>query len=192
MEFLEIFDYVFWVPLIFWVALYFWFYRCAYPLHLHKMVKKGKKWAFLSASSSELNAQNAKIRILNILISLIASVALAFSCCWALFRLEVCDPVFGFIALALGPFLALVLYRIAMSKISSIFESAYFLEYRRARYQIESKGEFLEQEDIHNRTVWSFNKKLRHAQEHHRFWKYVNAMAKTKKIPPDIYAETMY
>lgn len=192
MEFLEIFDYVFWVPLIFWVALYFWFYRCAYPLHLHKMVKKGKKWAFLSASSSELNAKNAKIRLLNVLFSLIASVALAFSCCWALFCLEVCDPVFGFTALALGPFLALLLYRIAMSRISSIFESAYFLEYRRARYQIESKGEFLEQEDIHNRTVWSFNKKLRHAQEHHRFWKYVNAMAKTKKIPRDIYAETMY
>ena len=79
-----------------------------------------------------------------------------------------------------------------MSKISSIFESAYFLEYRRARYQIESKGEFFEEADIHNRTVWSFNKKLRHAQDHHRFWKYVNAMAKTKKIPPDIYAETMY
>ena len=79
-----------------------------------------------------------------------------------------------------------------MSRISSIFESAYFLEYRKVRYQIESKGEFLEMDDIHNRTVWSFNKKLRNAQVHGRFWKYVNAMAKTKKIPPDVYAETMY
>ena len=192
MEFLEKLDYVFWIPLLFWGALYLWFFRCAYPLHLHKMLKKGKKWAFVSATSSELRSQNSRIRVLCVLFSLVSSIALALTCCWALFRLEVCNPVYGFCAIVPGLFLALVLYRIAMSKISSIFESAYFLEYRRARYQIESKGEFFEEADIHNRTVWSFNKKLRHAQDHHRFWKYVNAMAKTKKIPPDIYAETMY
>ena len=192
MVFLEKFDYLSWIPLVLGVSLYFWFYRCAYPLHLHKMLKKGRKWAFVSASSSEKNAKNARIRLLNVFFSLLFSISLAFTGCWGLFRLQIGEPVYGLGAAVLGLLLSIVLYRIAMSRISSIFESAYFLEYRKVRYQIESKGEFLEMDDIHNRTVWSFNKKLRNAQVHGRFWKYVNAMAKTKKIPPDVYAETMY
>jgi len=192
MEFLEMFDYTFWVPLVLWGALYFWFFRCAYPLHLHKMVKKGRKWAFIAGSTSQLVAQNAKIRLLSIVFSLVASVVLALTVCWVFQKLGLLEPVYGLLAIIPGLVLAFLLYKIAMVRISSIFESAYFLEYRKVRYQLESKGEFLEQEDIHNRTVWSYSKKLRHAQEHRRFWKYVNAMARTKKIPPDVYAETMY
>ena len=46
--------------------------------------------------------------------------------------------------------------------------------------------------DINNRAIWSFTKKLRNAEAHGCLWKYVNAMAKTKKIPPDVLAEVQY
>lgn len=72
------------------------------------------------------------------------------------------------------------------------FQSAYFLEYRKVRYKYEVKGNFRNEADVQNQTVWSYTKKLKNAEAHGRLWKYVNAMAKTKKIPPDIYAETMY
>ena len=88
--------------------------------------------------------------------------------------------------------MAVLLYRVAMRKVAEIYQSAYFYEYRRVRYESERKGAFQNEGDVHNRTIWSFTKKLRNAEAHRRLWKYVNAMAKTKKIPRDVYAETMY
>ena len=80
----------------------------------------------------------------------------------------------------------------AKSKTAELYQSAYFLEYRKVRYESEIKGNFRSETDVHNHTIWSFTKKLKYAEAHGRLWKYVNAMAKTKKIPPDVYAETMY
>ena len=84
-----------------------------------------------------------------------------------------------------------MLCRVAKSNTAQLYQSAYFLEYRRVRYETEIKGNFRSEADVHNRTIWSFTKKLKNAEAHGRLWKYVNAMAKTKKIPPDVYAETM-
>ena len=192
MESLDKLYYVILVPLLLWVALYFWFWRFSYPLFMHKMVKKGQRWAYVSGSSAEIHSRKAKLRLLNFVLSLVASVALSVSVCWLFRRFSVCEPVYGFVAIAPAMILAAVLYKVAMGRIAAMFTSAYFLEYRRVRYETESKGTFMSEPDIHNRTIWSYNKKLRHAQEHRRFWKYVRAMAKTKKIPPDVYAETMY
>lgn len=192
MDFFQIMDYVFWLPLIFWVGLYLWFYRCSFPLNLRKMVKKGKKWACLPERTTKKPAWVAKLRAENFVFSLVASFALSATVCWAFEKTGVCPAVYGLVAVAPFLILALVLYRIAMKRISALFEAAYFLEYRKVRYQSERKGNFQNEADIHNRTIWSFTKKLRNAEAHGRFWKYVNAMAKTKKIPPDVYAETMY
>lgn len=192
MEYLDKLDYVIWLPLLLWVALYFWFWRFSYPLFMHKMVKNGQRWAYVSGSSAEIHSRKAKLRLLNFVFSLVASVALSVSVCWLFRRFGICEPVYGLVAIAPAMVLAAVLYSIAMGRIAAMFTSAYFLEYRKVRYETESNGTFMSEPDIHNRTIWSYNKKLRHAQEHRRFWKYVRAMAKTKKIPPDVYAETMY
>ena len=79
-----------------------------------------------------------------------------------------------------------------MKKVAVVYETAYFYEYRRVRYDSERKGVFQSETDVHNRTIWSFTKKLKNAESHGRLWKYVNAMAKTKKISPDVLAQTMY
>lgn len=192
MDFFKIMDYVFWLPVFFWVLLYFWFYRCSFPLYLRKMVKKGKKWAVVPEKVSHRPSWVANFRAKNFLFALLASLALSATVCWAFEKTDVCPAVYGLAATPVFLVFALVLYRIAMRRVSALFEAAYFLEYRKVRYQSERKGNFQNEADIHNRTIWSFTKKLRNAEAHRRFWKYLNAMAKTKKIPPDVYAETMY
>ena len=64
-------------------------------------------------------------------------------------------------------------------------------EYRRTCYESDSRGNLRIEADILNRTAWNFNRKLRYAEKHRRLRKYVHAMAASKKIPPDLYAETM-
>ena len=98
MEYLDKLDYVIWLPLLLWVALYFWFWRFSYPLFMHKMVKKGQRWAYVSGSSAEIHSRKAKLRLLNFAFSLVASVALSVSVCWLFRRFSVCEPVYGFVA----------------------------------------------------------------------------------------------
>ena len=78
MDYLGKLDYVFWLPVLLWVALYFWFWRFSYPLFMHKMVKKGQRWAYVSGSSAEIHSRKAKLRLLNFVFSLVASVALNY------------------------------------------------------------------------------------------------------------------
>ena len=128
-------------------------------------------------------------RALNLLFSLVVASGCSVSVAWALNRWTQIPAIYGFVSVVVFLVLAVVLYRLAVGKVAVIFQSAYFLEYRRAHYESDSKGKMQSEADIHNRAIWSFTKKLRNAESHGRLWKYVNAMAKTKKIPPDILAE---
>ena len=185
MQILESLDYWFWIPVLFWVGLYFWFYRVTYPRYMKKLVRKGIKWAFVPAWRSYWAP-------LDFLFTLLMALASALPAIWVLYNWFDYPWYYGFavspLFFALGP----VFCRTAKKKTAALYQSAYFLEYRRVRYETESKGNFRNEVDVHNHTIWSFTKKLKNAEAHGRLWKYVNAMAKTKKIPRDIYAETMY
>jgi hypothetical protein len=189
MQFLDRLDYVFWIPLVLWVPLFFWFMRCSYPLFFKKMVKKGKKWAYMPEKFGKNSPRMAIYRLLNVLFSLVVSLGSSIGVVWALNKWTQVPAVYGFASAIAFLVFAMVLYRLAVGKVAVIFQSAYFLEYRRAHYESDSKGKMQSEADIHNRAIWSFTKNLRHAESHGRLWKYVNAMAKTKKIPPDILAE---
>lgn len=192
MEDFSWYSYVAWVPLLLWGALFFWFWRFSNPLFLKKMVRKGNKWAYVPEYISKNPGNVLKLMLANFLFSLVASVASAWSVVWLLYVFHVDGFIFGFVSVPLFLAVAVILYRAAMKKISILYRSAYFLEYRKVRYETEKKGLFRSEPDVNNRAIWSFTKKLKNAEEHRRLWKYVNAMARTKKIPPDIYAETMY
>ena len=185
MQILESLDYWFWTPILFWVGLYFWCYRVSYPRYFKSLVKKRIKWAFIPV-------WHGYWLFFDIVFVLIASLATALPAIWGIYNWLDFPWYYGFVVspffLPVGAFIC----RLAKKKTGTLYESAYFLEYRKARYETESKGNFRNEIDVHNRTIWSFTKKLKNAEAHGRLWKYVNAMAKTKKIPPDIYAETMY
>lgn len=185
MQILESLDYWFWVPVIFWAGLYFWFYRVTYPCYFKKLVKKGVKWAYLPAKRGYWFS-------LDVAFGLLVSVVSTIPVIWALLKWTDFPWYYAF---ALVPLFMLVAFGLsfwAKKKTARLFQSAYFLEYRRVRYETEIRGNFRNEVDVQNRTLWSFTKKLKKAEAQGRLWKYVNAMAKTKKIPPDVYAQTMY
>lgn len=192
MESLEWYGYIVWLPLVFWVGLFFWFWRYSGTLYLKKMIKKGKKWAVIPEAFSKNPSSFTRLRLKNFLLSLLVSALSALSVAWCLSAFAGIDS--ALVLLAVVPFLlvAVFIYKVAMAKVSATYQAAYFLEYCRARYESDKKGALRNEADIHNRAIWSFAKKLKNAEAHKRLWKYVNAMANTKKIPPDVMAETMY
>ena len=189
MQFLSLLDFVIWAPLLLWVPLFSWFKRRSYPLYFKKMVKKGKKWAYVPEKFGRNSSKVVVTRVLNVLFSLAVASGCSVSVAWALNKFTQVPAVYGFASAVVFLVFAIVLYRLAVGKVAVIFQSAYFLEYRRAHYESDVKGKMQSEADIHNRAIWSFTKKLRNAESHGRLWKYVNAMARTKKIPPDILAE---
>ena len=185
MQILESLDYWFWVPVLFWVGLFFWFYRVSYPLYLKKQMKKGKKWAVVLKFRSYW-------KFLDFVFTLLMAAVSALPAIWVLFRWTSLPWFYGFAISPLFVIVGAVLCRVAKKKAAGLFQSAYFLEYRRAHYESDMKGKMQSEADINNRAIWSFTKKLRNAEAHGCLWKYVNAMAKTKKIPPDVLAEAQY
>lgn len=185
MEILASLDYWFWIPVLFWVGLYFWFYRVSYPTYLKKQMRKGQKWAFIPKWKGYWF-------VCDVLFTVLMSLVSALPAIWAINKWTDYDWFYGFAVSPVFLILGVVFCRMAKVKTAGLFQSAYFLEYRKVRYKYEVKGNFRNETDVQNQTIWSFTKKLKNAETHGRLWKYVNAMAKTKKIPPDIYAETMY
>lgn len=185
MEILESLDYWFWIPLLFWIGLFLWFYRVSYPTYLKKLVKKGIKWAYVPE-------WRGYWRRLDVFFDFIMALVSSLPAIWVLYNWTDLPWFYGFAISPLFLVMGVVMGRYAKAKTADLFQSAYFLEYRKVRYETEIKGNFRTETDVNNRTIWSFTRKLKNAEAHGRLWKYVNAMAKTKKIPPDVYAETMY
>lgn len=148
-------------------------------------MRKGKKWAFIPKWKGFWAPCDLIFTFLMALVSALPAI-------WVVNRWTDQEWFFGFAASPLFLIFGAVLCHTAKSETGKLYQNAYFLEYRKVRYQTEIKGNFRNEVDVHNQTVWSFTKKLKNAEAHGRLWKYVNAMAKTTKIPPDIYAETMY
>lgn len=178
-------DYWFWVPVLLWVGLFFWFYRVSYPTYLKNLLKKGQKWVFIPKSKGYW-------LLGDVTFSLIVAVSSVLPSVWAFNKWNVLPLEYALAEIPLFLVLTLVLSSVAKKKTVALYRSAYFLAYRKVRYESDIKGNFRNEADIQNRTTWYFAKHLKNAEAHGRLWKYVNAMAKTKKIPPDIYAETMY
>lgn len=185
MDILSSLDYWFWVPVLFWIGLFFWFYRVSYPTYLKKLLRKGQKWVYIPTSKFFWKP-------CDILFTLFVSVSSVLPTVWILNKWTELPLEYALAEIPLFLVLALVLCNVAKKKTANLYQSAYFLEYRRVRYESESKGNFRSEADIHNQTIWRFTKNLKKAESRGRLWKYVNAMARTKKIPRDILAETMY
>ncbi len=185
MEILSTLDYWFWVPVLFWIGLFFWFYRVSYPTYLKKLLRKGQKWVFIPVFKFFWKP-------CDVLFTLIVSVSSVLPTIWVLNKWTDLPLVYAFAEVPLFLILGAIVCSIAKKRTANLYRSAYFLEYRRVRYESESKGNFRSEADVHNQTIWRFTKNLKKAESRGRLWKYVNAMAKTKKIPRDILAETMY
>lgn len=191
MDLISFLNYVTWVPLVLWIVLFYWFRMVAYPLYLDNQMRKGRKWAFLPEFASKNRSYIGFLRFRCILWTFSVIALSTLSVVWAVWKFTAYPPVIGAVSAVLFLIVASVLYRKAVRKIGRLLQAAYFLEYRRTCYESDSRGNLRNEADILNRTAWNFNRKLRYAEKHRRLRKYVHAMAASKKIPPDLYAETM-
>lgn len=191
MDFVNYLDYVTWVPLVLWVGLFFWFLLVSYPLYLKRMANKGLKWAYVPEKYAKKYSNIGVLRANTILLTILASLLSSCSVIWLVGKFTNYPPVYGLASFILFIIVGVVLYKKAMKMVNGYFQAAYYFEYCKVRYASDIKGNSRNEADLINRTVWSFTRKLLNAERHHRFRKYVMAMAKSKKLPPDIYAETM-
>ena len=94
---------------------------------------------------------------------------------------------YGFASVLVFFLLFYLMIRRTELKLTDLFQSAFYLEYRWVNYEIQCKGIAMSEENVRDRAGLSFARKLRNAEDHHRFWKYVKAMAASKKAPPEMF-----
>lgn len=188
MELNTLVDYCFWAPVLLWVGLHFWFRNVSYTVFMKKQLNRGEKWAYVLHGYVKHPARVSFLRIFDVIFTLVASAATAVAVVWSLQKFGLGEyAYFGFLSLLVCFVFAYLMKRRTELKLTDLFQSAFYLEYRWVNYEIQRKGITMSDENVRDRAGLSFAHKLRNAEDHHRFWKYVKAMAKSKKVPPEMF-----
>ena len=188
MELNTLVDYCFWAPVLLWVGLHFWFRNVSYTVFMKKQLNRGEKWAYVLHGYVKHPARVSFLRIFDVIFTLVASAATAVAIVWSLQKFGLGEyAYFGFLSLLVCFVFAYLMKRRTELKLTDLFQSAFYLEYRWVNYEIQRKGITMSDENVRDRAGLSFAHKLRNAEDHHRFWKYVKAMAKSKKVPPEMF-----
>lgn len=188
MELNTFMEYCFWVPVLFWVALFFWFRNISYVVFMKKQMNRGEKWAYVSGGYVKHPGRVSFLRFCDFLFTLVVSVVTAAVLVWILKMHGFGEYAnYGFLTVLLFFAFAHLMVRRTEFKLTDLFQSAFYLEYRWVNYEIERKGITMSDENVRDRAGLSFAHKLRNAENHDRFWKYVKAMAASKKVPPEMF-----
>ena len=188
MELNTLVDYCFWAPVLLWVGLHFWFRNVSYTVFMKKQLNRGEKWAYVLHGYVKHPARVSFLRIFDVIFTLVASATTAVAVVWSLQKFGLGEyAYFGFLSLLVCFVFAYLMKRRTELKLTDLFQSAFYLEYRWVNYEIQRKGITMSDENVRDRAGLSFAHKLRNAEDHHRFWKYVKAMAKSKKVPPEMF-----
>ena len=161
-------EYSFWTPVLLWVGLHFWFRNVSYVVFLKKQLDRGE--------------------ICDYLFTAITSVAASATVVWTLQKIGLgTNAYYGFVSVLIFVWIAYLMKRRTELKLTDLFQSAFYLEYRWVNYGIQRKGITMSDENVRDRAGLSYAHKLRNAEDHGRFWKYVKSMAASKKVPPEMF-----
>ena len=186
MELDNFLEYAFWTPVLLWVGLYFWFRNVSYAVFMKKKVNCGEKWAYVSEGYVKHPSRVSFLRFCDVLLSVAISLISAVVLVFLLEKMGVPEAKFGFVSLSAFLMVAYLMKRRTDVKLTDLFQSAFYLEYRRVRYEVFRKGVVMDERNVKNRAGLSFAHKLNNAESHGRFWRYVKAMARSKKAPPEV------
>ena len=188
MELNTLFENFFWLPVFLWVGLHFWFRNVSYVVFMKKQMNRGEKWAYVYNSYIKHPGRVSFLHFCDILFSIVASVVTAAVVVWSLKRFGLgMYANYGFLTVIVFIVFARLMMRRTEARLTDLFQSAFYLEYRWVNYEIQRKGITMSDENVRDRAGLSFARKLRNAEDHHRFWKYVKSMAKSKKVPPEMF-----
>ena len=181
-------EYAFWVPVLLWVGLYFWFRNISYVVFMKKKVNGGQKWAYVSEEYVKQPGRVAFLRFCDVFFSIVVSGVTAVVVVWFFKKYGFGEFAnYGFVSFFVFLGLAYSMVHRTETKLTDLFQSAFYLEYRWVRYDVDRKGIMMSEENVRDRAGLSYAHKLHNAEAHHRFWKYVKAMAASKKVPPEMF-----
>ena len=181
-------EYAFWVPVLLWVGLYFWFRNVSYVVFMKKKVNGGQKWAYVSEEYVKQPGRVAFLRFCDVFFSIVVSGVTAVVVVWFFKKYGFGEFAnYGFVSFFVFLGLAYSMVHRTETKLTDLFQSAFYLEYRWVRYDVDRKGIMMSEENVRDRAGLSYAHKLHNAEAHHRFWKYVKAMAASKKVPPELF-----
>ena len=181
-------EYAFWVPVLLWVGLYFWFRNVSYVVFMKKKVNGGQKWAYVSEEYVKQPGRVAFLRFCDVFFSIVVSGVTAVVVVWFFKKYGFGEFAnYGFVSFFVFLGLAYSMVHRTETKLTDLFQSAFYLEYRWVRYDVDRKGIMMSEENVRDRAGLSYAHKLHNAEAHHRFWKYVKAIAASKKVPPEMF-----
>jgi len=188
MELNTLMQYCFWLPVFLWVGLHFWFRNVSYVVFLKKQLDKGQKWAYVFDGYVKHPGRVHFLQFCDAFFTLVASVSTAAVLVWILQKMGLgVKAYYGFISVVFFIAVAQLMKRRTELKLTDLFQSAFYLEYRWVNYEIQRKGISMSDENVRDRAGLSFAHKLRNAETHQVFWRYVKAMAASKKVPPEMF-----
>ena len=181
-------EYLFWIPVLFWVGLHFWFRNVSYVVFMKEQVNRGEKWAYVTEGYVKHPGRVSFLHFCDILFTLVTLIA---SSAVVVGLLQISGfnkyAYFGFASVLVFWAVARIVKRRTEVKLTELFQSAFYLEYRWMNYGIQRKGIAMSDENVQDRAGLSYAHKLRNAEDHGRFWKYVKSMAASKKVPPEMF-----
>lgn len=181
-------EYSFWTPVLLWVGLHFWFRNVSYVVFLKNQLDRGEKWAYVLSGFVKHPGRVSFLRFCDFLFTLVTSFATASAIVWTLQKIGLgANAYYGFISVIVFIWVAHLMKRRTELKLTDLFQSAFYLEYRWVNYGIQRKGIAMSDENVRDRAGLSYAHKLRNAEDHGRFWKYVKSMAASKKVPPEMF-----
>ena len=155
---------------------------------MKKRVNGGQKWAYVSEFYVKNPGRVSFLRFCDVLFSFVVSAVTAVVVVWLLKKYGFGEYAnYGIVSFFVFLGLAYSMVHRTEIKLTDLFQSAFYLEYRWVNYEIQRKGIAMSEENVRDRAGLSFAHKLHNAEAHRRFWKYVKAMAASKKVPPEMY-----
>ena len=159
-------EYIFWTPVLLWVGLHFWFRNVSYVVFLKNQLDRGEKWAYVLSGFVKNPGRVSFLRFCDYLFTAITSVATSATVVWTLQKIGLgTNAYYGFVSVLLFVWIAYLMKRRTELKLTDLFQD----------------------ENVRDRAGLSYAHKLRNAEDHGRFWKYVKSMAASKKVPPEMF-----
>lgn len=185
LDFLSGLDYFMWVPLLFWAGLVLVARFGAFPLELKRRVRLGERWVYVSKRWSKGSPVASFWKLVSVLLGALAALSTTLVCCRAVSLLGF-DPAFGLPSVIIFIIVAVLVFRVAAARVFELERSAHFLFYRRLVHNSQLEGKIPTEEDLRTRSAWEFHNALWKAERRGRFFRYLNAAARSKKIPKDL------
>ena len=189
MNWLDVFNYLFWLPIVFWVGYFFFARYVAYPITLRKFLRKGETWVYIPQWWKTKKAFWA--RFFSVTISLFTILFSTLCACWVIGLVSPRHALFGCLFFPIFVLLSVFVFRRSSKFVYSLQRSTYFLFYRRMLHNSQKNGRVMNDSDLRSRTSWEVQRTFLRTEKSVRHLRYNFSAAKTKKIPKDLYAEAV-